>query len=52
MAKKRNLEVREQPAGMTITVREGGQFLIDPDRPGEAESAPEAEEGGTEDAHT
>ena len=48
-------KIHEQPAGMTIQVRSGGQFLIDPDRPGETEAAPAepvATKEGTDDAHT
>lgn len=46
-----------EAAGMTIQVRSGGQFLIDPETPAEAEqtpakAAPANNEEGTDDAHT
>jgi|GEM_PF-4687926 len=49
-------KIHEQPAGMTIQVRSGGQFLIDPETPAETERTlaepAAAEEGGNPDAHT
>ena len=44
-----------EAAGMTIKVRSGGQFLIDPALPAETEQTPAepvAIKEGTDDAHT